>query len=61
MARVGLRPDVEAGGPRHMGARAIVGPGGGVQPVLDRGAQQLVVARVVVDLVEPVAVAVVGA
>ncbi len=39
---------------------ALVSPGGGVQPVLDGCAQQLVVAGVVVDLVDPVAVAVVG-
>ena len=44
-----------------MRARAVVCPRRGVQAVADRDRHQLVVRRVVLDLVDAVAVAVVGA
>ena len=43
-----------------MCTRPVVGPRRGVQAVLDRGAHQLVVGGVVLDLVDTVAVAIVG-
>ena len=43
-----------------MGARPVVGPRRGVQAVADRHRHQLVVGGVVLDLVDTIAVAVVG-
>ena len=63
------RADVAGLGRPHRGLRgahdvragAVVGPWRGVQAVADRDRHQLVVGRVVLDLVDAVAVAVVGA
>ena len=48
------------GGAHHVRARPVVGPRSGVQAVADRHPHQLVIGGVVFDLVDPVAVAVVG-
>ena len=53
-------PDAHLGRAHHMGAGTVVGPRGGVQSVGDGRAHQLVIGRVVLDLVDAVAVAVVG-
>jgi hypothetical protein len=55
------RPHRGLGGADDVRARAVVGPRRGVQAVADRDRHQLVVGRVVLDLVDAVAVAVVGA
>lgn len=54
------RPHRGLGGPHDVRTRPLVGPGRGVHAVFDRRAHQLVVRRVVFDLVDPVTVAVVG-
>ena len=54
------RPDSHLGGANDVGARAIIGPGRGVQSVADRGAHQFVIGGVVLDLVDAIPVAVVG-
>src|SRR6202042_979767 len=54
-------PDAGLGRAHHVPARPVVGPRRGVQSVLDRDPHQLVVGRVVFDLVDAVAIAVVGA
>ena len=54
-------PHAGLGRADHMRARPVVGPRRGVQSVLDRDPHQLVVGRVVFDLVDAVSVAVVGA
>ncbi len=61
VAGLDLAPDVELGGAGGVRAGPVVPPGGGVQAVPDGGAHQLVPVRVELDLVDPVAEAVVGA
>ncbi len=56
-----LRPDVEPGGPCHVGARRGVRPGRGVQPAGDRDGHQLVPGGMEFDLVNPVPVPVMTA
>jgi hypothetical protein len=60
MAR-SYRPHRGFGGPHHMGTRPLVGPRRGVHTVGDGCAHQLVVGRVVLDLVDAVPVQVVRA
>ena len=61
VAAVDLVPGDDLGGPGHVGAGPVVGPGTGVEAVRDRGGHQPVVVGVVVDDVDAVAVPVVGA
>ena len=51
---------VQQGRPHDVRSRAGIGPGQGVQPVLLRNGHQVVVRGVVFDLVDPVAIAIVG-
>ncbi len=51
---------VVLGGAQYLGARPRIGPGRGVQAFPRRHVHQLVVRRMVIDLVHPVAIAVVG-
>ena len=60
VARLG-GPHAGLGRADHVRARPVVGPRRGVQSVADRDPHQLVVGRVVLDLVDAVSVAVVGA
>ena len=55
------RPHRGLGGADDVRAGAVVCPRRGMQPVADRDLHQLVVGRVVLDFVDAVAVAVVGA
>ena len=61
MATVDLVPDDHLRGAGDVGPGAVVGPRRGVDAVLDRHAHQLVIGGVVVDAVDPVPVAVMGA
>ncbi len=51
---------VVLGGAQHLGTRPRIGPGRGMQAFPRRHVHQLVIGRMVIDLVHPVAVAVVG-
>ena len=57
---VGAAPDVEARGPRHVRAGALIPPRRGVQAVPDRDGHQLMPGRVELHLVDAMAKAVVG-
>ncbi len=61
VSRLDLGPGDEPGGPGHVGAGRRDRPGGRVEAVADGHPHQLVVGGVVGDVVDPVAVAVVGA
>ncbi len=53
-------PHTHLGGPHDVGPGSFVGPRRGVQSVGDRGAHQFVIGRVIFDLVDAMAVAVVS-